>query len=477
MQKVGKSSIKSQKSTTKVQQKIVGLCRPKAPTGTLKPMAKISVTLDTRPKKDGSRAVIIAFIHKRYRKQTKLGICLLPDEWDEADCKVTPKNSQYKAINLKLKSIIASMEAVIARYVGWDVDGETIYSEIERTIFPDRAEKKREAAEKAAEEEARAIAEKNSLTEVAQRFTELKKPSTRLTYERTLKHIETFVGKGFSNVLDEINKAWLTAFDNYLTESNPSPNARALHLRNLRAVFNYALDEELTANYPFRRFKIKTVKTDKRSLSVETLRQILTYPIEEWQVAYRDMFKLSFMLMGINFADMLNLERSDMREGRIVFNRHKTARLYSMKVEPEALALIEKYVGEKHLLSIMDSRKDYLQYIRQTNNALRKIGDCERSGLGGKKKHNAICSDLSTYWARHTWATIAASLDIPKETIAAALGHGGNTVTDIYIDFDRSKVDEANRRVLDWVLYGKDYRVEPEAKRKSTSRGKKKDVA
>ena len=61
---------------------------------------------------------------------------------------------------------------------------------------------------------------------------------------------------------------------------------------------------------------------------------------------------------------------------------------------------------------------------------------------------------ITTYWARHTWATIAASLDIPKETIAAGLGHGGNTVTDIYIDFDRRKVDEANRRVIDWVYYG-----------------------
>lgn len=436
-------------------------------------MAKISVTLDSRPKKDGSRAVILAFIHKRFRKQSKIGICLLPEQWDEANCKVTPKHPQYKALNLKLKSIIASAEAVMARYVGWDVEGETIYSEIEQTIYPERAEKKKIAEEKAAEEAARLIAEKNSLIEVARRFTELKKPSTRLTYERTLKHIETFISTGQSNCLDEVNKAWLTAFDNYLAESNPSPNARALHFRNLRAVFNYAIDEELTANYPFRRFKIKTVKTDKRSLSVETLRQILTYPIEDWQVAYRDMFTLSFMLMGINFADMLNLERGDMREGRIVFNRHKTARLYSMKVEPEAMAIIEKYAGEKHLLSIMDSRKDYLQYIRQTNNALRKIGDCERSGLGGKKKHNAICSDLSTYWARHTWATIAASLDIPKETIAAALGHGGNTVTDIYIDFDRRKVDEANRRVLDWVLYGKDYRVEPTAKKGTSTRGKK----
>ena len=63
--------------------------------------------------------------------------------------------------------------------------------------------------------------------------------------------------------------------------------------------------------------------------------------------------------------------------------------------------------------------------------------------------------ELTTYWARHTWATIASELDIPKDTIAAALGHGGNSVTDIYIDFDLKKVDEANRKVLDYVLYGK----------------------
>lgn len=88
------------------------------------------------------------------------------------------------------------------------------------------------------------------------------------------------------------------------------------------------------------------------------------------------------------------------------------------------------------------------------NKALQNIGTT-RSGLGGKKSAEGAFPGLSTYWARHSWATIAASLDIPKETIAAALGHGGNTVTDIYIDFDQRKVDEANRRVLDWVLYHK----------------------
>lgn len=406
-------------------------------------MAKIKFVLDTRERKDGSNKVMLSFIHKGFRKQAALGIKIHLENWDAEQCLVTSKEKNHRHINQRLQFFRSAAEGVILRHYGLNSDGATIYADLEAALFPDKVEEKKEEAAAA-----------NTLLEVAKRFTALKKESTRLTYERTVKHIETFVSKGQTNILDEVNKAWLTGFDNYLAESNPSPNARALHFRNLRAIFNYALDEELTSNYPFRRFKIKTVKTDKRSLSVEVLRQVLDYPVEDWQVMYRDMFKLSFMLMGINFADMLNLKRSDMREGRIVFNRHKTARLYSMKVEPEAMALIEKYAGKDHLLSIMDSRKDYLQYVRQTNNALRKIGDCERSGLGGKKTHHAICPELSTYWARHTWATIAASLDIPKETIAAALGHGGNTVTDIYIDFDRRKVDEANRKVLDYVLYG-----------------------
>lgn len=406
-------------------------------------MAKIKFVLDMRERKDGSNKVMLSFIHKGFRKQAALGIKIHPENWDAEQCLVTSKEKNHRHINQRLQFFRSAAEGVILRHYGLNSDGATIYADLEAALFPDKVEEKKEEAAAA-----------NTLLEVAKRFTALKKESTRLTYERTVKHIETFVSKGQTNILDEVNKAWLTAFDNYLAESNPSPNARALHFRNLRAIFNYAIDEELTANYPFRRFKIKTVKTDKRSLSVAVLRQVFTYPIEDWQEQYRDMFKLSFMLMGINFADMLNLKRSDMREGRIVFNRHKTARLYSMKVEPEARVLIEKYAGTDHLLSIMDGRKDYLQYVRQTNNALRKIGDCERSGLGGKKTHHAICPELSTYWARHTWATIAASLDIPKETIAAALGHGGNTVTDIYIDFDRRKVDEANRKVLDYVLYG-----------------------
>ncbi len=90
--------------------------------------------------------------------------------------------------------------------------------------------------------------------------------------------------------------------------------------------------------------------------------------------------------------------------------------------------------------------------LHRMDKALKQIGPVERHGLGGKKTRHPLFPDLSQYWCRHTWATIAAELDIPKETIAAGLGHGGNTVTDIYIRFDLRKVDEANRRVIDYVL-------------------------
>jgi len=79
-----------------------------------------------------------------------------------------------------------------------------------------------------------------------------------------------------------------------------------------------------------------------------------------------------------------------------------------------------------------------------------KIG-ARKNGRAGKKEYEPLFPSLSTYAARHSWATIAAGLDIPKETIAAGLGHGGNSVTDIYIDFDQRKVDAANRKIIDYL--------------------------
>ena len=223
-------------------------------------------------------------------------------------------------------------------------------------------------------------------------------------------------------------------------------------MRNIRAVINSAIDEEIICqnNYPFRKFKIKNERTIKRSLTLQQLKMLRDYKCEPYQELYKDVFMLIFYLAGINMIDLLHLK--EINNGRIEFKRAKTGRLYSIKVEPEALAIINKYRGQNFLLNIMDRYKHHKNFLKRMNSSLRKIGKFERVGRGGKKIFTSVLFPcISSYWARHTVATLMAELDVPKETIAAALGHGGNSVTDIYINFDNKKVDAAMRKVIDYV--------------------------
>lgn len=281
--------------------------------------------------------------------------------------------------------------------------------------------------------------------EVCEQFLHLKTGKrTREIYEATMKKVTAFDPEV---TMEGITPNWLREFSVFL---GGSVNGRAIHLRNIRAVCNYALDEELTQNYPFRKFKIPREETRKRSLPVDDLRALIALddltPQEE---EYRDMFLLIFYLVGINIADLAALTHDSLVDGRIEYRRAKTGRLYSIKVEPEAQAIIDKYQGEQHLLSPFDRYSSYRDYNHRLNDALKKLGPVNGKHRNGVLTREPINPELSTYWARHSWATIAASLDIPNETIAAALGHSyGNKVTAIYINFDAKKIDRANRQVI-----------------------------
>ena len=247
-----------------------------------------------------------------------------------------------------------------------------------------------------------------------------------------------------------IDVNWLREFDSYLSLTMKSENSKSIHFRNLRAVFNAALTDEITEAYPFRRFKIRSQETKKRSLTIEQLRLFASSDIEPWMERYRDVFMLIFMLCGINITDLCQLK--GIENGRIVYRRAKTHKLYSIKVEPEADLLFSKYEGKDWLLNFLDCYGKAKDFNRKLKRGLDAIVEHINAGLPRTKKLPRI----SSYWARHTWATLAADLDIPIETISAALGHAhGCATTAIYIRFNNKKIDAANRKVLDWVLYGK----------------------
>lgn len=278
--------------------------------------------------------------------------------------------------------------------------------------------------------------------------------STRESYFYTLSCMRKFASNLDSLNFEDINYAWLSDFEKYMKENGLSQNTRKIHFGNIRTAMREAYKRELTEADPFRRFSFRPAKTAKRSLTIEQLRELLNFPVEPFAEIYRDMFALIFMLIGVNTIDLYNLKEIN-AHGRVEYSRSKTAGLFSLRVEQEALDIINKYRGVKNLLCLADRWSDYRNFRHQLNSAISRFGKAQGKGRKDKEGDGPF-AEVTSYWARHTWATIAADLDIPDATISLALGHGGeNRVTDIYIKRNLRKVDEANREVLDWVLYGK----------------------
>lgn len=299
---------------------------------------------------------------------------------------------------------------------------------------------------------------KNNFIDYFQHFADTRPATrTREIYHATIKALSKYDNKIAAKGFEDITVRYLTDFHAYLSNGRATLNGAAIHLRNIRAVFNAAIDEDLTLFYPFRKFKIKHSQTRKKNLGVEKLRELWNCDVEPHQERFLDFWKLSFLLIGINTKDLC--ENCVLREGRVEYMRAKTHKPYSIKVEPEAMEIINKYRGKNRLLSFSENFANYKYFAMKVNHELKRLGGkriVKRDA--GHYQHKEVVEyditypELTMYHARHTWASLAAELDIPKETVAAALGHSARTVTDIYIDFDQRKVDAANRRVIDYVL-------------------------
>lgn len=390
-----------------------------------------------------NNALRLRLINNRKMTEVSIGVSLTPDDLENAlSEKPKPENLKWKSLLNGYMAKLDEIKCELLKSGRADEDVKVIRDMVLKECF-DREDE----------------APKETLGQFVMHFQSFidskANKGTKGVYRHTLDRIRLFDPDVDNKSFEDIDLKWLTAFETFCAQT-ASKNARNIHLRNIRAVFNNAIDYELTTAYPFRRFKIRPEATRKRSLTVEELRELFAYPVEPYAEIYRDLFKLIFLLIGINCADLHAL-KSVNKSGRIEYKRAKTGRLYSIKVEPEAMEIIEKYRGINGLLCIADRWSDSRNFRHQINKALQRIGEVKRKGRGGKKIITSAFPELTTYWARHSWATIAADLDIPDAVISQALGHSGdtNSTTAIYIKRNEKKVDEANRRVLDWVLYGK----------------------
>ncbi|WP_288861252.1 site-specific integrase [uncultured Bacteroides sp.] len=397
-------------------------------------MATVKFYLDKRrEKKDGTYPIKLNVFHNR-QMIISTQFSAAENEWDGNEFSKGSQN--YKPRNIAVRSLMNKAETVIFNLEQEGKLNSTTDSALKTMIecaISTKVDKDN----------------KNFIYYLDEFVSKKSNIGTRTVYSTTRNKILEYDPKC---TFDSMDKKWLTNFEAWMAQTM-KVNAYAIHLRNIRAVFNYAIDEEYTTLYPFRKFSIKKEETRKRCLTVEQLRTLRDYPCEEYQVKYRDMFMLMFYLIGVNASDLFLAKKTDVVNGRLEYKRHKTSRLYSIRIEPEAMEIINKYAGmDEYLLDIMDSYGNYKDFLHRMGIALKQIGDTERKGLGGKKNRKPLFSNISSYWSRHTWATLAAELDIPVETISRAMGHSiGSDVTSIYIKFDEKKIDAANRMVIDYL--------------------------
>lgn len=413
-------------------------------------MITTKLYLDTRAIKDDDPAPLkVAITKKRQAAYISLGIKLTKKQWDAKKQRIIDTPNKLRLENYIKNKMMEIENAIMDLQTKGELTKQTATQIKNKVIaYLDPEVNKKDLFIN------RYIEYMNSRS--AQR--------TREIYETTLKKMRSFDSKVDTYSFEDISKDWLKRLDFELIKQGLRKNSRNIHFRNIRAVFNDAIDNEITTHYPMRTFDINPEQTEKRSLTIDNLRTLFNYNVEPWQQKYLDYFKLTFYLIGINPADILSCTDDNVVEGRLLYRRKKTGRLYSIRIEPEALEIIKKYRGKERLVNFSEKMKSYKQFIGKANKGLKTIGPISKiKNLNKKpndfqkeyhKAYNGIFPSISLYWARHTWATIAFSIGIPEEIIAEALGHShGNRTTAIYIDKSVANIDAANRKVLDYVLY------------------------
>lgn len=238
-------------------------------------------------------------------------------------------------------------------------------------------------------------------------------------------------------------------------------NSIVMYMGKVKHLINLAKDEyndddtiRIRVN-PFRKGVVPdTEATRHRILTAEQIRRIATIKGDRCENFAIDMFLLSFYLIGINLVDLYHLTPDNVQDDVLTYSRSKTAgkrkdkAVISVRIEPEARVLLEKYsdMTGKRLLNL------YLRYRKHINMTL-----CLNTYLKRLCNYDdTLPNDLTYYYARHTWATIAYNdCGLDMQTIHEALNHASSSemkITDVYVKKDFSRIWEANRKVMDYVF-------------------------
>lgn len=278
------------------------------------------------------------------------------------------------------------------------------------------------------------------------RLESMKRMRTSETYTAAYRSFMRFMDNK-DVAIDEFDEKLMGEYENFLKMTGAGLNTVSFYMRIMRAVYNRAVDEGITdQRYPFKKVYTGIARTVKRALRFDDIRRIKNVDLSnEPNLAFaRDMFMFSFYTRGMSFVDMSFLSKSNLSGGVLSYCRRKTGQRLDIKWEKCMQEIVERYDAcGPYILPIVspdkgDERLQYRQCQCRINAYLKRLG-----------RMMGFLHPLTMYVARHSWASVAKSRNVPLSIISEGMGHDSDATTRIYLaSIEASRIDETNSSIL-----------------------------
>lgn len=390
--------------------------------------------------KQGESPLYLQFYHEGRRKKVTTGVAVNPRFWDDLAQQLTLDCPNRDELQFRLNEQIKAYEKKMRRLEALDI------SVTFETLLKRKADDGRLTVE-------------DGFSEEIQRLEALGKINSATKHKYALHLISQY--KPISIALEAIDTDYLKGLELFLRQRGNSDNSIATRFAIFKAIYNKAIREgKINAKQnPFSLYHVGSLwaKTRKRAITKEDVQRLSDLDLERSSRLFyrgfaRDIFLFYYYTAGMNFTDIATLRYCDIVNGRLSYSRNKTQKLLSFRLMPKALEIIEKYSRSEHssddyIFPILDKREHITpqQIFNRTHKVLRKVNR-ELKVLG---ELIGLQIPLTTYVARHTYATVLKRSGVNIAIISESLGHSDLSTTQIYLDsFENSQIDEAMKNLL-----------------------------
>ena len=291
-------------------------------------------------------------------------------------------------------------------------------------------------------------------TEQIQRYKTAKRTGYALSIQQVYNSLIKY-NKHLNIYFSDIDVTWLKKYEEWLRSAGLAENTIGIRFRTLRAVYNIALEQKIVKPdyYPFKAYKVSKLHsvTAKRAITKDNVTAVINYDYTNkgfyTQLAV-DLFTFSYFMGGINFVDMAYIIHSHIIDNRLVYTRTKTHKLIKLPLQPKAVELIQKYQTKDrpYIFPILSA---FHKTEQQQRNRIHKVITKVNKHLKDIGEELSLPIDLTTYVARHSFATVLKRSGVNTSIICEAMGHSSEKVTQIYLDsFENEQVDAAMSNLL-----------------------------